>query len=132
MTELIQESVDYKEIPASEYPAGEGVNYAMEVTRKDDSGNNVISLVVWKDRELWYAIVPSTATDDTSKITAVLDEEKPNAFLADCVMSFFVQPTSKGLADDGNGLVQIQIGFEEANKTYLETATVSLRNRKRN
>lgn len=129
LTELIQESVNYEVITSC--PAG--VQYALKVTRKDAGGNDEVSLVIWRDDgQLWYGVVSNTASDDIARINEVLGKGKNGAFLADGVTWFLVTPGARQDAIDGNGLVKIIMTFEELDKTYSSTATVSLRNKKKN
>lgn len=129
LTELMQEAVDYKY--ASSCPGD--VDGALEVHRKDDAGNTIVSMVVWKDGQLWYSEVDVSLTDDAAKIAAVTSKSKSQAFLADCVTYFTVFPGER--PDDINawdGLVKITASYEELNKSYKSEATVSWRNKKRN
>lgn len=129
LTELMQESVNYEVITSC--PAG--VQYALKVTRKGAGGNDEVSMVIWRDDgQLWYGVVSNTATDDIERINEVLSKEKQGAFLADGLVYFLVDPGVRQDAIDGNGLVKIIMTFEELDKTYSSTATVSLRNKKKN
>ena len=130
LTELIQESVDYKVIENTFYPAD--VSYALEVKRKDALGNDEVSVVVWTGQELRYGVVSSTVTDDTAKITGVTGRPKYETFLADCITDFRITPTVRDNSNTGTGLVQLIMSFEEGNKTYSGNATISLRNKKKN
>ena len=128
LTELMQEAVDYKY--TSSCPGD--VEGALEVHRKDDAGNTKVSMVVWKEGQLWYSDVDASLADD-AKIAAVTSKSKSQAFLADCVTFFSVNPAER--PDDVNawdGLVKITASYEELNKSYKSVATVSWRNKKRN
>lgn len=129
LTELIQEAVDYQEIDSAYYPSD--VRYALRIMRRDASGNDEYAVVVWMDRELRYGVVSNTITNDADRVAAVADGEKYNTFLAACVENFSVSPGKKSDAD-ANGLVLLTLSFEEANKTYNGSATISLRNKKKN
>ena len=129
ITELIQEAVDYTYFPETACPSG--VDSALKITRRDDSGNDVISIVARKGDMLWYAQADTSLPDDVSMISDVASKNKSVAFLADCVTYFNVLPDKKGDADT-NGLVQLILQFEEANKTYSSNAIIALRNKKRN
>lgn len=125
ITELLQESVDYREIPFTEYPSD--VLYALEVTRTDGA-----SVLVFKDKKLWFGVV-DVSHDDTTKINDVLGLGKSQAFLADYVETFSVSPGDKTTAlTTGNGMVKVEMKFQKAEKSYTEAATISLRNKKRN
>lgn len=130
ITELIQESVDYKFTTTC--PAGINGVLEVDLRQTDESGNEVVSLVIWKDEQLWYAPVPKSVTDEAAKINTVISAGKANAFLADCVTMFTVSPGQKPTEPSWDGLVNATMVFEEANKSYTETSTISWRNKKRN
>lgn len=129
LTELIQESVDYRYVTTC--PSGVDSALIVDLNQSNAGGEALESVVVRKGSQLWYGTAPKSDTDET-KIATVAAKEKKDAFLADCIASFSVTPSLQTTAKSGNGLVKIEIVFEEANKTYSSTATVSLRNKKRN
>ncbi len=125
LTELLQESKDYKELSV----AGTDATYALMVKRAI-SGTDVVSVVVLKDSQLWYADV--TEGTDAAMINAVITAGKANAFLADHVTQTDVIPDDWSTAAGNKGLLNLKLKFNVSGKTYTETATVSLRNISRN
>lgn len=128
LTEMIQESEEHRYVTTCPV----GVDSALIVDRNEteidaSTGAEVEleSIVVRKGSQLWYGTASKSDTDDV-KIATVAAMQKNEAFLADCVKEFIV------IEDPGNGLVQLIMEFEELNKTYNGSATIALRNKKRN
>lgn len=128
LTEMIQESEEHRYVTTCPV----GVDSALIVDRNEteidaSTGAEVEleSIVVRKGSQLWYGTASKSDTDDV-KIATVAAMPKNEAFLADCVKEFIV------IEDPGNGLVQLIMEFEELNKTYNGSATIALRNKKRN
>ncbi len=126
VTEMIQESGEYREIPSSMFPAGAGIAFALEVKRGTET-----SVVIHKGNQLWYSVV--TASDDTAKINEVVAKGKSGAFLADNVETFIVSPVNWEEAfKTTNGIVTMDMTFKVQDKQFTEKAIISLRNRKTN
>lgn len=128
LTEMIQESKAHRYVTTCPI----GVDSALIVDRNEteidvSTGAEIEleSIIVRKGSQLWYGTARKSDTDDV-KIATVAAKQKSEAFLADCVKEFIV------IEDSGNGLVQLIMEFEELNKTYNGSATISLRNKKRN
>lgn len=123
ITELLQESSAHEFVTS----CPTGVDGALIVDRNevDGEGDALESIVVRKDDQLWYGTAKKSDPVAT-KISTVSAKAKSDAFLADCVTSFSV------IEDSGNGLVQLNMQFEEANKKYDCSSTIALRNKKRN
>ncbi len=126
LTELLQESQDYKVLDSTKYPAG--VTCALEVKRED-----MFYLTVKTGSTLLFAKLDDPAAADDAKINEVLGKGMEKAFLAKHVASFSVSPLERKDAFSlNNGLVNLGLGFSVDGKTYVGDATVALRNAVRN
>ncbi len=132
LTELLQEAVDFKELNTGSHA---DISYAFEVKRRLDPAAPdaiTISVVAVKGEQLWYAeSVPDGS--DADKLTALVNLGMSKAFLANHVTTLVLTPGNRTEAiDDCNGLVKMVAGFQVHDRTYTETSTVSLRNKKKN
>ncbi len=129
VTELLQESGEYREIPSSAFPAGEGIAYAVRVKR-----GSQVSVIALKGKQLWYAdVTADDTTTDAQILSQLVTKGKAGAFLADNVETFFVSPASWEEAFiSTNGIVTVDMVFKVQDKQYTDKSIVSLRNRKIN
>lgn len=126
LTELLQESEDYRAIKKDDCPAG--IDYVLEVKRGGST-----YLTVHKEGALLFAELENPGASDVEKIAEVVDKGQEKTFLAKHVASFSVSPLVRQEAFDlNNGLVNLGLGFSVNEKTYVGNATVALRNAVRN
>ena len=133
LTELFQESKDFKKLDSSTYPAD--VTYVFEVIRKYSATEDYSSLVALKGTELWYKeLTPADSTKtDAEKISDITGENRRNVFLADKVTFLSLsEDTWEEAMNSGNGLVELKMTFNVNGREYTERTWISLRNRKRN
>ena len=101
VTELIQESIDYKDLPAT------GVTKAYEIKRQ-----GVTSVLILKEDQLWFSDVADGASD-ADKIQAVINKGKEGAFLAEHVTDFSITPATRGEAlTTSKGVVFVDVSFD--------------------
>jgi len=124
LTELIQESQQYKVLDSGDYPAG--VNYAVEVER-----DGVPYIVAKKGEVLVFGQV-DPAKSVTERIQSISNDELKDVFLARYVGTFKVMPGTRGDALSNNGLVSLILEFNTDGKSYTGTQTVTLRNKEQN
>lgn len=127
LTELLQESEDYRAISVGEgHP--DGVTYALEVKRGDST-----YLTIKKGGVLLFAKLDEPEASDLEKISEVISKEQENTFLAKHVTDFLVVPETRSKAiDEMGGLVNLQLSFSVSEKNYTGNATIALRNAVRN
>lgn len=124
LTELLQESEDYRVIDDGTGPTG--VDYALEVKR---GGKTYVTID--NGGALWFAEV--TSATDAEKVAEVINKGQEEAFLAKHVENFNVSPGVRSEAISlNNGLVNLGLGFSVNGKTYVGDATIALRNAVRN
>lgn len=120
ITELLQESDDYKVISSTPY--------ALEVTRGSE-----VAVLVFKDNALWYSTVtPKPEAEKDEEVAEVLGYGKSKTFLAEHVENFSVDPETKTDAIAADGLLKVTMKFSVQNRTYSDIVTISLRNKKKN
>lgn len=130
LTELFQESTDFRVIESAKYP--EGISYAVEVQR---DGACVLALM---GNELWFSKVTEGGSD-SAKLNELQTKGRQRAFLAKYVDSFQIGTNSQSFAqaasyeaDGGCGLVSVKVTFQVGGKEYYSNSVISLRNTKKN
>lgn len=124
ITELFQESTDFRVIGSGAYPAG--ISYAVEIQR---DGVYVLALT---GSELWFSKVTEGGTD-SEKLAELQAKGRPKAFLANYIGDFSVRTESFAKAvNDANGLVGVDVRFQVGSKEYYSNSIISLRNTRKN
>lgn len=127
VTELFQESTDFRVIDSAKY-SGE-IKYAVEVSREAKK-----FILAQKGEELWFSQV--TGTDDVQNLAELVDKGRAKAFLAKCIDSFEIgglagnDTFAKVVANDG--LLDLDLDFKMDKKEYSSHSMISLRNIKKN
>lgn len=130
LTELFQESTDFRVIGSGAYPAG--ISYAVEIQR-----DGVYYVLALTGSELWFSKV--TASGDSAKLNELQMKGRQRAFLAKYVDSFQIGTYSQDFAqavsdeaDGGHGLVDVTVRFQVGGKEYYSKSIISLRNTRKN
>ncbi len=126
LTELLQESQDYKVFDSAKHPSG--VSYACEVIR-----DGIPYIVAKKGDVLVFGAADAGETDETLRIQGVTSEGYDKVFLARYVDTFTVEPLNwTDAIGSQNGLVKLTLQFSIDGKIYTGNATVSIRNKVKN
>ncbi len=125
ITELFQESTDYKTLDASTFGYPE-VTYAVQIQRT--SGTSILAKV---GNELWFSAVDGGKTE-SEQMNELMAKGKAGAFLAGYVDTFFLQRTTFEDARNMNGLLGITIQFVVDGRSYMSLPQIKLRNMRKN
>lgn len=128
VTELFQESTDFRVIDSTKY-SGE-IKYAVEVSREAKK-----FILAQKGDELWFSEV--TGTDDVQNLTELLNKGRAKTFLAKCINTFKIGDGNENnsfaeTVTSSNGLMKLNLEFKMDKKEYSSRSMISLRNIKKN
>ena len=123
VTELIQESTDFRMVGTSELPSG--VTMALEV----EKGSEYYILLQVGD-ELRFG-TPTGGSTVTDKVANVQGQPRGKTFLADYVLSFVIDPSVDTFAEaKGNEYVgtSVEINYKVDQKSYTSISLIKLQN----
>lgn len=127
VTELIQESTDYRTVTGSDLPSG--VSAALEIERGTDY--YILALV---GNELRFG-TPTGGSTVNEKVANVAAQSRNSTFLAQYVTNFYLSSGSETFENAKNNFYQgtlVTIEYQVDQKSYTSASLIKLQNIQRN